>query len=58
MIEERKETYEIIQNNNFGLLLTSVNPRWASIDDAVQAYLRGEFNKALLFLYRGVVTSR
>ena len=33
-----------------GLLLTSVNPTWASIDDAVQAYLRGEYNKAVMLL--------
>ena len=33
-----------------GLLLTSVNPTLASIDDAVQAYLRGEYNKAVMLL--------
>jgi len=34
-----------------GLLLTGVNSAWASsADDAVQAYLRGEFNKAAVLL--------
>ena len=33
-----------------GLLLTGVNSAWASVDDAVQAYLRGEFNKAVVLL--------
>lgn len=33
-----------------GLLLAGVNPAGASVDDAVQAYLRGEFNKAVTLL--------
>ncbi len=33
-----------------GLLLSSANPAWANVDDAVQAYLRGEFNKAVMLL--------
>lgn len=33
-----------------GLLLAGVNPTWASLDDAVQAYLRGEFDKAATIL--------
>ena len=33
-----------------GLLLAGVIPATASVDDAVQAYLRGEFNKAAVLL--------
>jgi len=33
-----------------GLMLAGVNPTWASLDDAVQAYLRGEFDKAAMLL--------
>jgi len=31
-------------------MLAGVNPTWASLDDAVQAYLRGEFDKAAMLL--------
>jgi TPR repeat protein len=33
-----------------GLLLAGANPVWANLDDAVQAYLRGEFSKAATLL--------
>ena len=33
-----------------GSLLTGVNSAWANLDDAVQAYLRAEFNKAAMLL--------
>ena len=33
-----------------GCMLAGMNSAWASVDDAVQAYLRGEFNKAVTIL--------
>ena len=51
MIEERMNHMKLLKIIILGLLLTGVNSAWASsADDAVQAYLRGEFNKAAVLL--------
>ena len=50
MTEERMNQMKSFSIIILGLLLTGVNPTWASVDDAVQAYLRGEFSKAVVLL--------